>query len=89
MTTITAKQAISKGYAIISKRYRLVARIDRSDWREYMAANHPNGIKWVEALGNAAGDHYRRCYSKDVIVIPQNWMKMFRNSGEGLGVFVE
>jgi len=58
-----------QGYRIISRKYGVVARIDRSDWKEYMASKHCNGMDWVEVLDrlNHAEDHYRRCYSNDKI----------------------
>ena len=63
---------IRKGYCRISNRHGIVSRIDRSDWKEYMAKKHSPwsieaGMEWVSFLGTNAEDHYRRCYSKDTI----------------------
>jgi hypothetical protein len=70
---------IAGGYRTVSNRHRIIARIDREDWREHMAALHvegfpgdrqgnlARGMKWVKALGDRAGEHYRRCISKDTI----------------------
>ena len=63
----------SKGYKRISSKYRIVARIDREDWKEYMAKIHSpwsvkDGMEWVKCLGEEqAMNHYLRCYSKDRI----------------------
>jgi hypothetical protein len=66
---------IALGYKCISRRYGIVARIDRDDWLEHMARQHApwslaDGMKWVRALGRAAAaDHYRRVYSKDTLTL--------------------
>ena len=86
--TMTAKRAAAKGYAIVSRASCWAARIDRPDWREHMAASHASGMKWVKALGASAGDQYRRCQSRDVIVVPQGWVRLLPNSGSGMNEFV-
>jgi hypothetical protein len=67
-----ASKLINWGYRKTSNNHRLIARIDRPDWYRHMAQQHspwdPNGqgIDWVFKMGSAsAGDHYRRCYSRD------------------------
>lgn len=60
-----AKRLADSGYRCVSNRHRLVSRIDRPDWREYMGQEHTGGLDWVNALGLHAGDHYRRVYSRD------------------------
>lgn len=80
----TAAQLVSQGYAIISRRHRIVARIDRPDWREAMAALHPQGKEWVQALGLiAAADYYRRCVSPDRVTVPMDYLPRMPSSGSG------
>lgn len=61
----------AQGYRIVSRKYGIISRIDREDWKEAMAKAHApwdieEGRKWVRTLGDrGAADHYRRCYSKD------------------------
>lgn len=60
----------ASGYRAISNKYRVVARLDRPDWREQMAAQHApwsfdEGMRWANGLGDGAANHYRHCYSKD------------------------
>src|ERR1039458_9705438 len=63
------------GYRIVSRKYGMISRLDRDDWKEYMAEKHApwdieEGRKWVRALGDLhAADHYRRVYSKDTLEI--------------------
>lgn len=69
---MTKQELIDKGYCVTSRRFGIVSKIDRSDWKEYMAEKHSpwsveEGLRWVECLGNDAEDHYRRCYSQDQI----------------------
>ena len=86
---LTLAQARAAGYCITSRRYRLANRLDRKDWRECMAQQHApwdpkgDGMAWVECLGTHAADHYRRCYSKDEIVVPEEWCKALGNSITG------
>ena len=86
--TMTAKQADAKGYSMISRASCLAARIDRTEWRENMAASHASGMQWVKALGALAGDHYRRLQSQDVIVVPKSWVRLLPNSGNGPNKFL-
>lgn len=91
MTKLTLQQAIAAGYCITSRRSRLATRLDRRDWREYMAKQHApwdpdgDGMDWVNCLDNGSGaaDHYRRCHSKDDIVVPVEWISKMKNSGQG------
>jgi hypothetical protein len=80
---ITAKQAKAAGYCITSRAATLATRIDREDWREHMADQHPQGMDWVKCLGKDAADQYRRVYSKDNITVPAGWVKLLPNSGQG------
>lgn len=86
---MTPQYAKRSGYCIVSRRKPThAARIDRKDWKEYMASRHPGGMEWVIILGKDAADVYRRCYSKDVIVVPSSWIKELPNSGNGPTVFM-
>ena len=71
---------ISRGYRRISNKYRTVARIDREDWREYMAHELGRTIAELCLVDKEGGGwkvgsdvtpmwrgHYRSYYSKDVI----------------------
>lgn len=91
MSKITAQSTASKlinwGYRKTSNNHRLVARIDRPDWYRYMAQEHapwdPNGegIDWVFNMGPAAaGDHYRRCYSRDFKTVPHAVLELIPSS---------
>ena len=79
------------GYRIISRKYGIISRIDRNDWREYMAKKYApwdieEGLKWVRTLGDrGAADHYRRIYSKDTLEIGRKALKLkIPNSGNGI-----
>lgn len=60
---------IDRGYRVTSRAWGMIARVDRPDWKEYMASKHPSGRAWVKSLGDTAADHYRRVYSKDRLEI--------------------
>ena len=85
MSPLTVAEAKAHGYAITSRRHRLASRLDRQDWRDAMAQRHgPSGKDWVQVLGDrAAADHYRRCFSKDRITVPDGWLSQLPNSGDG------
>ena len=58
------------GYRIISRKFRIAARIDREDWEEYSKrSDYP-----VEA------DWYRRCVSRDQITVPESYVKVIGSS---------
>jgi len=78
---------ISKGYRRTSCKFGTVSRVDRPDWREYMARDHApwdinEGLEWVEALGDSAGDYYRRVLSKDHKEIGKEYAKFFPSSSD-------
>lgn len=86
---MTPQQAKRAGYCIVSRRKPTwAARLDRKDWKEYMASTHPGGMYWVKCLGKDAADHYRRCHSKDVIEVPIAWIKALPNSHSGPVAFL-
>jgi len=76
-------EMIAAGYRRTSRAHQMIARIDRPDWREYMAFQHSpwdpagQGMDWVNALSDSgAGDFYRRCYSEDIIQLADNAISM-------------
>lgn len=81
------EKLIKAGYARVSNAHRHVSRIDRKDWKEHMASTHPGGMDegmaWVKALGRHASDHYRRCHSKDQLIVGVSSYKKFPASGGG------
>ena len=75
-----AEWYISRGYRRVSNKYRMVARIDREDWREFLAHALRRTVAELCLISKEGGawtvgsdvtsmwrDHYRRCYSKDTI----------------------
>lgn len=86
---------VAYGYRRTSRKHSMLARIDRPDWREYMAFQHApwdpagQGMDWVKALGNDAADFYRRCYSEDLLELfePAICM-MFPASGHSADEYV-
>ena len=85
----TREDYIRAGYRITSRKYGLVSRIDREDWKEYMAEQHApwdirEGRKWVNILGDrSAADHYRRVYSKDHLELGRKALTLkIPNSGD-------
>ena len=57
---MVAQQFIDAGYRCVSRKHRIVKRIDRSDWAEHT----PQG-----KYNRDCADWYRRCRSKDAAVI--------------------
>ena len=82
-----ALQLYKRGYRQVSRRYGIVSRVDRKDWREVMAATHVNGMCWVKMLGDeSAASYYRACISKDTIEglddATMNALRKLVNEGE-------
>lgn len=77
----TAESLIDKGYRRVSNKYRHVSRIDRSDWLEYL---HKLGLAGTKG---SLADHYRRVYSKDIIIVPLHIFKFIPSSCEGSYIF--
>lgn len=79
---------IAAGYRRTSRKFLGLCRIDRPDWREYMAFQRApwdpagEGMNWVNGIGGA--DHYRRCYSEDRIQLADSEVfMMFPPSRDG------
>lgn len=77
---------IAQGYCRVSNKHLTVARIDRADWKAFMARERApwdsagEGMDWVEALHKhrQAADHYRRCYSKDKVLFDRKQYADFK-----------
>lgn len=83
-------EMIAAGYCRVSNKFLNLSRIDRPDWQWELAVRHApwdptgDGMQWANS--SRMGDHYRRCYSKDVISLPSDCREifnMFPGSGEG------
>lgn len=86
---MTPNEATEKGYCIVCTQSPiLIARIDRPDWREHMADVNPKGNEWVMMLASKAAHHYRKHYSKDVLVVAHNWIGQVPKSEDGPLEFV-
>ncbi|AFB84056.1 hypothetical protein F418_p39 [Hafnia phage Enc34] len=84
---------IASGYRRTSNKHHRVTRIDREDWKEVLAVDlephDPLGSGMARAHGYGMGDHYRRCYSNDSMVIDSDYLfKLFPGSDEGPDCFV-
>lgn len=61
MNDAKIKELIAQGYCRTSRKFGLISRIDREDWKEFSATKrYPIDADW-----------YRRCVSKDTIEIGQ------------------
>jgi hypothetical protein len=90
------QRLIAMGYRIISRRHRMAARVDRPDWKQFMAQQiapwdpQGEGMAWVEHLGNDAADQYRRVYSRDQITVSATAMHQIPSScHDPIGYVVE
>ena len=68
----TAGEALARGYCITSRAHRHATRIDRPDWKQV-----------TRLAGKPDADWYRRCESKDTIIVRQSWLKVLPNSIHG------
>lgn len=71
-----AKEFMDKGYRRVSRKHCILSRVDKLNWRNYMAKDYApwsleEGEAWVRSLGDSAADHYRRVYSHDKIQVPE------------------
>lgn len=72
-----AEELMKQGYLRISRKSCILSRIDRMDWQDKMALDYApwdkeEGLQWVRSSGEInAEDYYRRCISKDKIVVPK------------------
>lgn len=70
-TLMTAEHLIAKGYRVVSRKHKLIARVDRPDWREFLKSC---------GLGHCDADFYRRVYSKDCITVSRDVLQDVPNS---------
>ena len=77
---MNASELIAKGYRRISIRHKMISRIDREDWRDYMAQKLHRPVESM--TDDIWGDHYRRCFSKDVIVVDGDMIKQIPTSSQ-------
>jgi len=76
----TAKQLRSMGYRVVSRKHRIVARIDRPDWRETVININDE---------RQAADQYRRVHSKDTLIVSHGALKQIGSSGGSSKGYVE
>lgn len=70
---------IAQGYCRTSRRFGLVSRIDRKDWKEFCHKNkYPIDADW-----------YRRCLSKDTLEVGVQYGLMFPASHDSEIEYVE
>lgn len=74
-----------RGYRRTSHAHRIITRIDRPDWIQFLAKKQCCApIVFYERDGTVDGgsaDYYRRTYSKDQIIVLKEWIKQFTGSG--------
>lgn len=66
-----SERLIAQGYAIVSRKFRIAARIDRPDWEDRQRRHREP----VDA------DWYRRCVSRDTITVSAALARSLPNSG--------
>lgn len=64
---MTIEEAKRWGYCITSRSGRQASRIDREDWKSI----------------NEDADYYRRCISKDSVIVPAAFIGKLKNSHDG------
>lgn len=70
---MTVEEMKRYGYCITSRKHRLASRIDSDKWRSVM-----------DGMGiTPDADYYRRCISKDTIVVTAAVAKKLKPSGAG------
>lgn len=89
-----AEYLMSQGYYRVSRKGKVLSRIDRKNWKEYMAKEYApwdikEGEKWVASLGQGAGDHYRRVYSNDKIVVSEEICNAVETSCHNCNIFLQ
>ncbi len=55
---------VALGYRRTSRKYGIISRVDRPDWKEFLARK---GMLIGPGREGNGADHYRACYSKDKI----------------------
>lgn len=74
-----AQKLIASGYRIVSRKFRIAARVDREDWVEFcQKRGHPVDPDW-----------YRRVLSRDQITVTPKQVREIPNSGHDKTGYVE
>lgn len=86
LATEIATNFINMGYRVISRRHRIIARIDRPDWIYIMAKDLLRAPADFYVPGETAPDsnwcdHYRRCYSKHKAKVSEDVLQFIPGSG--------
>jgi hypothetical protein len=90
-----AKLLSDMGYRRVSNKYCIVSRVDREDWKEYMAHRHApwdfdEGMRLVNMIGNAnAAGYYRRAISSDTLTVDNEVYKLMKSSNGDPTGFIE
>ena len=87
-----AQELSDQGYCRVSNKYRIVARIDREDWIQWIIDKDNMNITVADFytkdgdLSYSWADYYRRVYSRDKIEnVPSAIFKLLPSSGDGVG----
>lgn len=79
-----AKALAARGYALISRKYNILSRIDRATWVEVFTKDLGHDKKWMQSVTiSELADHYRRVYSKDQISVPAAVAALMPKSADG------
>lgn len=78
---VFAKTLADQGYRRISNAYCRVARIDREDWLDVLAEQRRCSRADFynvdgSGIGNQHRDHYIRCFSKDVLTVAPEILRL-------------
>jgi hypothetical protein len=82
-----AAELAFRGYRRVSNKYGIVARIDRSDWREVL--NKQLRRDTLEVPGVCWEDHYRRTYSRDTLPLIKEAYRLIPSSCHDYTGFID
>ena len=83
VTSLSLEEILFYGYKIVSRKFRHAARIDSPDWIEQTCRHFEiTLLQFSNDNRNICyNDHYRRCFSRDTIIVPSEWIMIIGNSG--------
>lgn len=81
----TPEWYIERGYRRISHKYLTVSRVDKRNWMETIKKENPYILLGLDQ----GADHYRRCFSEDKIVLPQEIFRQIPGSGHDPCGFID
>lgn len=84
--SIDIQLLIAQGYRRISNKHGMLSRIDRYDWKEFLASE---GYYIGPQHEGSMADQYRRVYSKDVVELDPEIAKEVPSSGHDAIGFVD